>query len=77
MSESIVKLADLETELLSANEALAEAVRCTSRARNEETTARNRVNDLQKKIDAHITALRSKAQDGTEWQSVRAQKVGA
>lgn len=71
MSQSTTTLAMLEADLIRENEALEQAVKRSSVARNEETTARNRVNDLQKRIDDHVSALRSKARDGTDWQSSR------
>lgn len=60
-------LSDIERDLLIAREALKEAEQRASIARNEETTARNRVNGLQRELDERISSLKKSAPSGTDW----------
>lgn len=64
-------LSELERDLHSAGEALKSAELRVSMARNEETTARNRVNELQREIVARIDELKKAAPRDTEWRRDR------
>lgn len=64
-------LSDIEHDLHVARESLRAAEQRTAIARNEETTARNYVNDLQKEIDQRVVALRKSAPRDTDWSRSR------
>lgn len=60
-------LGDIEMELFGANENLINAKREVARARSAETDALNRVNGLQKELDALIAKMRKDADANTDW----------
>jgi hypothetical protein len=64
-------LSELLVQLDQANIDLKEAALRTSAARSDETAVRNRVNKLQKEIDAQIVTLKEKAEWDTDWHSLR------
>lgn len=63
MSEAITEVAQYTERLLTLE-------RETSRARNNETDCRNRLNQVQKKVDELIASLKKQAPRGSNW-SVR------
>jgi hypothetical protein len=66
---STKKLADLVAELDEATEALKSAQQSEQIARQHTTSARNRVNNLQKQIDAEVSERRKAAPWDTDWHS--------
>lgn len=65
------KLHALLKELDGANNELTSAAARASMASQEETNARNRVNSLQRNIDAELAEIRRKAPRHTEWKRER------
>lgn len=64
-------LASLEAELFDATAHLESCRAETSRARNRECDAMNRVNRLQKAIGDHLDQLKKSAPRDTDWKSTR------
>jgi hypothetical protein len=60
-------LEQLVVELTQATEALTEASKNEDIARQETTSARNKVNAAQKALDARMDTLRRKAPWNTDW----------
>ena len=61
------KIAEISADLEAADTALLEAEQTESRARSVATDARNRVNTLQKEMDAALVAMRNAAGNDTDW----------
>lgn len=60
-------LAQLETELMQAHNALTDARQAAKMASSRETDALNAVNNAQKRLDEHFEKLRSGSLHGTDW----------
>lgn len=65
------KLHELLKELDAANNELTSASARASVANGDESRARNRVNEIQKKIDAELAEMRKTAPRDTEWKRER------
>ena len=70
------KLTELLAALAAENEVLKDAVSAESAARSACTEARNRVNKLQKDIDAEMAKVKDSAGWDTDWASARRRHVG-
>lgn len=68
MSKSI---SELHQAVVSATEAHQSAQSRASIARNEETDARNRLNEAQKAFDAAVAEMRKQAPRDSEWKRER------
>ena len=69
--------AEMETVLRDATESLREAEQRESFVRGEVCTARNRLNDIQKKIDAYVAELRKLAPRDSAWARQRSDEITA
>jgi ABC-type transporter Mla subunit MlaD len=67
MSDTPTDIAQLVDDLQSASKAFREAAQRTSYAKNDENTALNEVNRLQKLLDGAIEAVRNEAPNATNW----------
>ena len=65
------KLTELLVELKTATAALDDAEKEEQMARNQATDIRNRVNGIQKAIDAEVLKMREGAKWNTEWHQQR------
>jgi hypothetical protein len=70
------ELRELFDKLAEANVCLKDATATESAARSQVCEATNRVNKLQRDIDAKLMVLRSQAQWNTDWHSQRQPKIG-
>jgi hypothetical protein len=66
-----MKITELLDLLNEKNEVLKDAIRQEQIARTACTEARNRVNELQKQIDAEMVKIKDSAEWDTDWQSSR------
>ena len=65
------KLAELLKSLTEMSAHLKDAIQAEQAARSECTERRNRVNNLQKEIDAEMEKVRNSAEWDTDWHSKR------
>lgn len=69
MTQETRTLGELERELAQAAEKHAQLCKETSMARNRETDALNRLNQIQKAIDARVAELRKGAPRESDWKA--------
>lgn len=69
--EEISSLTDLMASLYEANDTLEKLISAEHDLRRSMTECRNHINDLQKRIDVKVNAVRSSAPRDTDWARTR------